>query len=138
MKKDRDEKGRFLEGNSQSFKEHPERINPNGAYFDPEESITFQYNRLIRLSVKEFEKWRKEHPKKERTMAQEVAYNAVVQARIDLPYLKEVTDRTEGKAPQSLDLTSQGDKLNTFDDDQIDKIAKRIASRERSDGGSSS
>ena len=32
-------------------------------------------------------------------MAQEIAYKAVFSARKDIQFLKEITDRTEGKAP---------------------------------------
>jgi hypothetical protein len=67
-----------------------------------ETSISYQYNVLIRLSVDEFMEWIGKHPTRERTLAQEIAYNAVVKARDDLAYLKEVTDRTEGRVKQTI------------------------------------
>lgn len=80
-----------------------------------EDSISFQYKKLIKLTVEEFNKWKKEHPKKERTMAQDIAYKAVMEAKKDLPYLKELTDRTEGKVPQGLDMTSGGKPIPLLD-----------------------
>jgi hypothetical protein len=38
---------------------------------------------------------------------------------------------------ERIDATSKGESLNKFDDKQIDRIADRIASRERSDGDTS-
>ena len=65
-----------------------------------ETSISHQYNLLIRMSVKMFRSWVADHPHDVRTVAQDVAYNAVLKARKDLSYLKEITDRTEGKPMQ--------------------------------------
>lgn len=41
-------------------------------------------------------------------VVEELAYNAVMRAKNSLPDMKEITDRTEGKAAQSLDMTSNG------------------------------
>ena len=92
------------------FGDHPE--NQSGGRWSGDTSISHQYNKLIRLSVAEFLDWVKQTPEKDRTVAQELAYNSVVKARKDLAYLKEVTDRTEGKSLQRTDLTSAGDKIN--------------------------
>jgi len=145
----RDKKGRFVKGTitpsrkghisnptgKGGFTDHPENI--SSGYWNSEDSISFQYKKLIRMTAHQFEWWRNSHPKKKRTVAQEIAYQAVRMARIDLPYLKEVTDRTEGKAAQSMDLTSGGESLNRFNDDQINKIAKRLARRKAGDDNTS-
>ena len=68
-------------------------------------SISYWYNHLIRLSVDDFENFTPE------TVAQKIAYNSLVEAHVDLPYLKEVTDRTEGRAHQQTDVTSGGEKI---------------------------
>jgi hypothetical protein len=90
------------------------------------------------MTVKEFREWLNEYPEDERTMAQEIAHQAVLKARKQLLYLKEVTDRTEGKSPQSVDMTTAGESFNSFDDQQIEKIAGRIARGKGSDGDSPS
>lgn len=52
--------------------------------------------------LKEFAKT----PDKERTVAMDIAYSQVLASRKSLPHTKEITDRTEGKAAQAIDLTS--------------------------------
>ena len=63
----------------------------------------------MRLSPKELEIYQPE------TVAQQIAktrLQASVDKKFGLPDSKEITDRTEGKAPQSIDVTTGGDKLN--------------------------
>jgi hypothetical protein len=45
-------------------------------------------------------------------MAQQLAYNAIIEAKAELGYLKEVTDRTDGKSIQPTDVTSKGESIN--------------------------
>lgn len=70
-------------------------------------SISYWYNHLIRLDLKEFNDF------EPTTMAQNLAYQAVKESLNELNYLKEVTDRTEGKASQQTDITSGGEKIET-------------------------
>jgi hypothetical protein len=72
-----------------------------------ETSISYWYNHIIRLSVDEFNNFEPE------TVAQKLAYNSIVESQKELGYLKEVTDRTEGKAYQTTDITSGGEKITT-------------------------
>ena len=126
IKRDRDKKGRFVKGHKirpkkhipnptgkGGFREHPE--NMSGGYWNSEDSIGFQYKKLIKMTVDEFKRWMKDYPEKERTIAQELAYQSVLKARKDLAYLKEVTDRTEGRASQSIDMTSGGKPIPILD-----------------------
>lgn len=91
------------------FGEHPEHRNPGG--WKKENTISYQYHRFLNMSPEQLEAWAKT-PKSERTVAMDLAYNRVLEARKSLPDIKEITDRTEGKAPQNIDVTSGGDKLN--------------------------
>lgn len=74
-----------------------------------EESISYQYNRFGRMSDEEIENY---IPK---TQFERIAL-ARIKAAKDLKHgladSKELTDRTEGKAPQSIDVTTGGEKLN--------------------------
>lgn len=88
------------------FGDNPQNRNPGG--WKKEQSISYQYNFLIRLKVDEFREWLQRHTESERTMAQELAYQAVLKARKELNYLKEITDRIEGKPNQPTDITSGG------------------------------
>jgi len=71
-----------------------------------EDSISYNYNHLLSLSLNELKEY------KPVTVAQKIAYEAIKEASSELLYLKEVTDRTEGKAPQAIDHTSGGEKVN--------------------------
>lgn len=84
------------------FGDHPENRNPGG--WNKEQSISYQYNMLMRLTpdkLAEFEPT---------TVAQKIALKRIQTAITEggLNDTKEITDRTEGKAPQSIDLTSGG------------------------------
>ena len=72
-----------------------------------ETSISYWYNHIIRLSVDEFNSFKPE------TVAQQLAYNSIVESQTELGYLKEVTDRTEGRAYQTTDITSGGEKIQS-------------------------
>jgi hypothetical protein len=114
------------------FADHPENITPRK--WKIEDNIPYQYNVLLRLTVNEFRLWLEDHPEDTRTMAQEIAYFMVLNARKDLKTVVEITDRTSGKAPQRMDFTTGGESINQFSDEQIIRIANRIAKRGGSDG----
>lgn len=44
----------------------------------------------------------------------------------DSVMLKFVAEQVFGKASQSMDITTGGEKINTFDDEQIERIARRV------------
>jgi hypothetical protein len=50
-------------------------------------------------------------PDDEKTMAMVLAFNRVLAANKSLPDMKEITDRTEGKSKESVDLTSGGEAI---------------------------
>jgi hypothetical protein len=96
------------------FKEHPENRNPGG--WSKENSLSYQYKYLLSLTDAEFGKWMQKHKPKKRTVAQTLAYDAVISARKDFQYLKEITDRTEGRAAMAPeDRTAGGIQLPTPD-----------------------
>ena len=132
---DRNKKGQFVKGgkNKHNFKNSPQYI--NGGRWDEEKSISFQYKKLIRMTPGQFRRWEIDHKENERTVAQEIAHKAVEKARDDLAYLKEVTDRTEGKAPQKQELDVVIENRE-FDDQQSEKVARRIARRKKGDDNS--
>lgn len=88
------------------FGDNPENRNPGG--WKKEDSISYQYNMLMRLSPDELVKFKPE------TVAQMIAFKRIKEANKDngLPDTREITDRTEGKAPQAIDITTGGEKLN--------------------------
>ena len=91
------------------FAENPQ--NRSDGRWKAEDSISYQYRKLMSMTVEMFMLWTKNNPESMRTVAQELAYNAVKHARADIKYLKEVTDRVEGRAPQLVDVTSNGQQI---------------------------
>jgi hypothetical protein len=104
----RDAKGRITGGTPPAgFNVHPE--NRNDGRWNKEESISYQYNLLGRMSDEELQAF---VPKNQ---FQQIALTRIKSAKnnkFGLADTKEITDRTEGKAPQSIDVTTGGDKLN--------------------------
>lgn len=73
------------------FKDNPQNRNTSGKW-SADTSISHWHNKLIRMDLAEFNKFKPE------TMAQQMAFNAIKEGKADINYLREVTDRTEGKA----------------------------------------
>ena len=103
----RNEKGQIIGGTPPAgFNVHPENRNPGG--WNKDGTISYQYNRLMRMTSTELAEFTPE------TVAQEIALTRIKEARkvSGLPDVKEITDRTEGKAPQQLDMTTNGESIN--------------------------
>lgn len=86
------------------FGENPENRNPGG--WCKETSIPYLQNKFGRMEFEEFENY---EPK---TPFEKAAYEAVKKSWEELGYLKEVTDRTSGKAEQSIDHKTNGKEIN--------------------------
>lgn len=85
------------------FGDHPENRNPGG--WKKEESISYQYNKLMRMSPDDVASF------KPKTVAQAIALKRIqaAQKETGLAETKEITDRTEGKAPQFIGLGNPED-----------------------------
>lgn len=88
----------------------------------------------MNMSVEDFKKWGQEVPQSERTMAEEIAYARVNEARGSakrgLKTTIEITDRTEGKATQYIE--SRAEITNPYDDlttEQLEALAKQAENR---------
>lgn len=105
------------------FGDNPQNRNPGG--WKKEESISYQYNRLMRMSPAELGKFEPQ------TVAQEIAHTRLRQAtRVDgLNEAKEVTDRTEGKAPQFVGLGDKDDYDAAFQDLTAEELRKLAQSQ---------
>lgn len=98
----RDESGKFLPGYTPptTFADRPE--DRHSGRWKKENSISYQYNRFMAMSAIDFKKWRDTNPAELRSMAEDIAYTRVWDARnasgrIALDNTREITDRTEGK-----------------------------------------
>lgn len=87
------------------FQERP-NDRSNGRW-NKDESISYQYNKLLRMPPEALDGFIPE------TNAQAIAKARIIAARSinGLLDTKEITDRVEGKAPQSIDVTSDGDSI---------------------------
>lgn len=107
------------------FGDHPENRNPGG--WNKEHSISYQYNKMLRMDENEWAAFKIKMKDGETTMAERIAYQRIEDAIKDLATTKEITDRTEGKAPQNIDLTTKGEGLNPFkqlDAEDLRKLAQ--------------
>lgn len=83
------------------FQENPQNINYGGRPKN-QESFTYWMNFFKNMTVDEFKLWEKTNPESTQTVAASLAYARVFAARSDLSEFKEVADRTEGRAPQTI------------------------------------
>lgn len=103
----RDEKGRIIGGKPPAgFDTHPENRSDGG--WKKENTISYQYKRFLNMTPDELKEYATNPNNDPRTVAMDIAYSQVIASRKSLPHAKEITDRTEGKAPQSVDLTTKG------------------------------
>jgi len=107
------------------FGDHPENRNPGG--WKPEYTFSYQYRRFMNMTVEEFKSWKDKTADSEKTMVEELAYVAVLKARSDIRDRQEITDRTEGKAPQTVVVDGgffKQEKLNIEVVEKKDEIAE--------------
>ena len=131
----RDDQGRFLPGNTPatSFADRPEDRH-NGRW-RKEDSVSFQYHRFLAMTAAEFKNWRDKNPAETRTMAEDIAYSRVWDARNSkskaLENSREITDRTEGKPAIIAHVTTTPDEqLPTPEEIEL-KTARLIARRKQ-------
>ena len=86
------------------FAERKHDISPGG--WKKENTISYQYNRFINMSPQQFKDFAKS-PDDDKTMAMVLAFKRVLEARNSLPDMKELTDRTEGKAVQQIEMKAE-------------------------------
>lgn len=101
------------------FQERPQDRNPG--HWKPQDSISFQYNKLIRMSPEDLKQFQPE------TVAQKIALKRIEASFDSLKDTQEITDRIEGKAPQSLDLTTNGKEINNSElsDEELNARIRR-------------
>lgn len=87
------------------FGDHPENRNPGG--WKKEMVFSYQYKRFMNMTVDELKAYAAQ-PDNQRTVVEDLAYSRVIAAKRSLPDVREITDRTEGKAQQSIDMTTDG------------------------------
>jgi hypothetical protein len=83
------------------FGDNPQNRNPGG--WKKEMVFSYQYRRFMNMTTAELKEYSSK-PDTERTVVEDLAYSRVIAAKKSLPDVREITDRTEGKAPQFIGL----------------------------------
>lgn len=110
------------------FGDHPENASPGG--WKKEMVFSYQYKRFMNMTVDQLREYSSKSDS-ERTVVEDLAYSRVIAAKKSLPDIKEITDRTEGKAAQSIDLTSNGNTIGDIDSARAEQLLQ--ARRNRTD-----
>lgn len=107
------------------FRDHPELINAGGR---PKNSQRYDYwlQFFKDMDVETFKKYSKSKSEKEMFVAEAQAYARIAESLKNVKTWIMVADRTEGKASQSVDVTSQGERLH-MEPVIISEIASRNA-----------
>jgi hypothetical protein len=94
------------------FQERPQDIKKGGAW-SPENTQSYCIRKFMNMTEKEFKEWGAKNPQDKRTVAQVLAYERVTQARLELADYKEIVERVEGKAPQTMRIETESDMEKT-------------------------
>lgn len=139
---ERDKRGRFVAGNTpkSGFHTHPERR--RDGRWQKDTSLSYWYNFFGRMTDDELAEFKENNPSL--TQFQEIALLRLDRATRDddssLAEVKEITDRTEGKAKQEIDIEMdekappiiRGFVIPTFPDGYIDEQIAKARAKNRS------
>ncbi len=92
------------------FGDNPQNSNPGGRPKNAE-SFAYWYGQFKNMSVKDLKSWQNDNPEDTRTVASDLAFVRVINARKDLREFQEVANRSEGMPKQSIE--TQGDNTIT-------------------------
>ena len=103
------------------FADNPQNRSDGG--WDKTMVFSYQYKRFMNMSQSDMDAF-KSIPDTDKKVVENLAYNAVLRAKESLNDVKEITDRTEGKAPQAIDVTTKGESINPFHELSADDLRK--------------
>jgi hypothetical protein len=115
----RDKHGRFIKGTGvpAGLAVNPQNRSAGG--WTNKNMISYWYKYFMKMTTAQARRWLSKIPEDQRTVAQEIAFARITDARksgkIGLNTTQEITDRTEGKAPQFVNTsitTSSIESLN--------------------------
>ena len=83
------------------FQERPEDISRTGRPKNAE-SFSYWYRVFKDMTVKELKNWQNNNSEETRTVASDLAFTRIINAKKDLKEYQEIADRSEGKAVQTM------------------------------------
>jgi len=83
------------------LQERPQDINFGGRPKNAE-SFAYWYRVFKDMTVKELKNWQNNNPEETRTVASDLAFTRIINAKKDLKEYQEIADRSEGKAVQTM------------------------------------
>lgn len=83
------------------FGDNPQNINAGGRPKNAE-SFAYWYREFKNMSVAQLESWQDDNPRDTRTVASDLAFTRIINAKKDLKEFQEIADRSEGKAVQTM------------------------------------
>lgn len=111
-RKDKGPDGKFVAGNKANpngiggFQERPEDINAGGRPKNAE-SFAYWYGQFKNMTVNELNSWQQNNPEDTRTVASDLAFVRIVNAREDLKEFQEVANRSEGMPKNNLEVSGK-------------------------------
>lgn len=83
------------------FGDNPQNINAGGRPKNAE-SFAYWYRQFKEMTVAQLESWQDDNPRETRTVASDLAFTRIINAKKDLKEFQEIADRSEGKAVQTM------------------------------------
>jgi len=83
------------------FGDNPQNINAGGRPKNAE-SFAYWYRQFKEMTVAQLESWQDDNPRDTRTVASDLAFTRIINAKKDLKEFQEIADRSEGKAVQTM------------------------------------
>lgn len=117
------------------FGDNPQ--NRNSGRWKKENSFSYQMNRFKNMTIQELNEWSKNTPEDKRTVAEDLAFRRIYNAREDLNEFREVADRTEGKATQPIDFDGEMTVKDISNKDLAKTIRDIITKDDRPDKNTS-
>ena len=102
------------------FGDHPEHRS-NGAWTKTE-TFRYWFEIFKIMSVTALKNWQKDNPEDIRSVASDLAFTRVINAKGNLKEYKVVEDRTEGRAPQEIKHTGRIENILDIPESTINAI----------------
>lgn len=95
------------------FGDNPENINAGGRPKNAE-SFAYWYRQFKNMTVNELKRWQQNNPGDTRTVAADLAFVRIYNARNDLKEFQEVANRSEGMPKQTVEYSDVNENYESY------------------------